>query len=71
MPCCANLVQFLRFSNLEIGEKGLLLKSLAKLDWRFLREQVEPHLDKGVGRLKQIKVLLENSENPESLKGSH
>ena len=34
----------------------------------FLREQVEPHLDKGVGRLKQIKVLLENSENPESLK---
>ena len=33
----------------------------------FLREQADPHLDNGVGRLKQIESLLENLESEESL----
>jgi len=39
---------------------------LRKLVGGFLREQVDPHLDKGVGRLKQIEALLENLDNKES-----
>ena len=40
---------------------------LRKLVGGFLREQADPHLDKGVGRLKQIEALLENLEGAESL----
>ena len=41
---------------------------LRKLVGGFLREQADPHLDKGVGRLKQIETLLVNLDNTESLK---
>ena len=40
---------------------------LRKLVGGFLREQADPHLDKGVGRLKQIEALLENLDNADSL----
>jgi DNA-binding transcriptional regulator GbsR (MarR family) len=40
---------------------------LRKLVSGFLREQAEPHLDKGVGRLEQIEALLENLDNKDSL----
>ena len=40
---------------------------LRKLVGGFLREQADPHLDKGVGRLKQIEALLENLDNKDSL----
>ena len=40
---------------------------LRKLVSGFLREQADPHLDKGVSRLKQIEELLNNS----SSRGSH
>jgi DNA-binding transcriptional regulator GbsR (MarR family) len=36
---------------------------LRKLVGGFLREQADPHLDKGVGRLKQIETLLGNLDN--------
>jgi DNA-binding transcriptional regulator GbsR (MarR family) len=41
---------------------------LRKLVGGFLREQADPHLDRGVGRLKQIEALLENLHNKDSLK---
>ena len=41
---------------------------LRKLVGGFLREQADPHLDKGVGRLKQIEVLLENLKDSDSRK---
>jgi DNA-binding transcriptional regulator GbsR (MarR family) len=41
---------------------------LRKLVGGFLREQADPHLEKGVGRLKQIEALLENLHNKDSLK---
>ena len=41
---------------------------LRKLVGGFLREQADPHLDKGVGRLKQIEALLGNLDNTDSLK---
>ena len=40
---------------------------LRKLVGGFLREQADPHLDKGVSRLKQIEALLGNLESAESL----
>ena len=40
---------------------------LRKLVGGFLREQADPHLHKGVGRLKQIEALLGNLENTDSL----
>ena len=40
---------------------------LRKLVGGFLREQADPHLDKGVGRLKQIEALLGNLDNTDSL----
>ena len=40
---------------------------LRKLVGGFLREQADPHLDKGEGRLKQIEALLGNLENTDSL----
>ena len=40
---------------------------LRKLVGGFMREQADPHLDKGVGRLKQIEALLVNLESAESL----
>ena len=40
---------------------------LRKLVGGFLREQADPHLEKGVGRLKQIEALLENLDNKDSL----
>ena len=39
---------------------------LRKLVKGFLREQADPHLDKGVGRLKQIEGLLEGSGSKDS-----
>jgi DNA-binding transcriptional regulator GbsR (MarR family) len=36
---------------------------LRKLVSGFLREQAEPHLDKGVGRLKQIESLVNDLED--------
>ena len=39
---------------------------LRKLVGGFLREQADPHLDKGVGRLKQIEILLENITDSDS-----
>ena len=39
---------------------------LRKLVRGFLREQADPHLDKGVGRLKQIEGLLEGSDSKDS-----
>ena len=46
------------------ARRGLLLKfDLRKLVGGFLREQADPHLDKGVGRLKQIEALLRNLDN--------
>ena len=39
---------------------------LRKLVSGFLREQADPHLDKGVARLKQIVVLLEESVSKDS-----
>ena len=41
---------------------------LRKLVSGFLREQADPHLDKGVSRLKQIETLLGNLDNTDSLK---
>ena len=41
---------------------------LRKLVGGFLREQADPHLDKGVGRLKQIEALLGNLDDSDSLK---
>jgi DNA-binding transcriptional regulator GbsR (MarR family) len=40
---------------------------LRKLVGGFLREQADPHLDKGVARLKQIEAHLENLDNKDSL----
>ena len=40
---------------------------LRKLVGGFLREQADPHLDKGVGRLKQIEALLGNLDDSNSL----
>ena len=40
---------------------------LRKLVGGFLREQADPHLDKGVGRLKQIETLLGNLDDSDSL----
>jgi DNA-binding transcriptional regulator GbsR (MarR family) len=40
---------------------------LRKLVGGFLREQADPHLEKGVGRLEQIEALLENLDNKDSL----
>ena len=40
---------------------------LRKLVSGFLREQADPHLDKGVARLKQIEWLLEGSTSKDSL----
>ena len=40
---------------------------LRKLVGGFLREQADPHLDKGVGRLKQIETLLGNLDASDSL----
>ena len=39
---------------------------LRKLVSGFLREQADPHLDKGVGRLKQIEELLNSSNSKDS-----
>ena len=39
---------------------------LRKLVSGFLREQADPHLDKGVARLKQIESLLEGSDSKDS-----
>jgi DNA-binding transcriptional regulator GbsR (MarR family) len=41
---------------------------LRKLVGGFLREQADPHLDRGVGRLKQIETLLENFDDSDSQK---
>ena len=41
---------------------------LRKLVGGFLREQADPHLDKGVARLKQLKELLDRLEDQDSLK---
>jgi DNA-binding transcriptional regulator GbsR (MarR family) len=41
---------------------------LRKLVSGFLREQADPHLDKGVSRLIQIEALLRNLDNTDSLK---
>jgi DNA-binding transcriptional regulator GbsR (MarR family) len=41
---------------------------LRELVGGFLREQADPHIDKGFARLKQIENLLENLENQNSLK---
>jgi DNA-binding transcriptional regulator GbsR (MarR family) len=41
---------------------------LRKLVGGFLREQADPHLEKGVGRLEQIEALLENLDKKDSLK---
>ena len=40
---------------------------LRKLVGGFLREHADPHLDKGVSRLKQIEALIANLKNAESL----
>ncbi len=40
---------------------------LRKLVGGFLREQADPHLDKGVGRLKQIETLLGNLNDSDSM----
>src|SRR6056300_896366 len=40
---------------------------LRKLVSGFLREQADPHLDKGVARLKQIETLLGNLDDSDSL----
>jgi DNA-binding transcriptional regulator GbsR (MarR family) len=40
---------------------------LRKLVGGFLREQADPHLEKGVGRLEQIEALLENLDKKDSL----
>ena len=40
---------------------------LRKLVGGFLREQADPHLDKGVGRLKQIEALLGNLDDSDSI----
>ena len=46
-----------------------MLKSVCeKLVGGFLREQADPHLDKGVARLKQLKELLDRLEDQDSLK---
>jgi DNA-binding transcriptional regulator GbsR (MarR family) len=45
---------------------------LRKLVSGFLREQADPHLDKGVGRLKQIESLVNDLENVDCRKrGAH
>ena len=49
-------------------EKFVAEIRLRKLVSGFLREQADPHLDKGVGRLIQIETLLGNLENTDSLK---
>ena len=40
---------------------------LRKLVGGFLREQADPHLDKGVSRLKQIETILGNLDDSDSL----
>ena len=41
---------------------------LRKLVGGFLREQADPHLDKGVGRLNQIQSLVQSANDEKSLK---
>ena len=56
-----NWVRFPLFLNLETARRGFVAEiRLRKLVSGFLREQADPHLDKGVGRLKQIEALLGN-----------
>jgi DNA-binding transcriptional regulator GbsR (MarR family) len=47
-------------------EKFVAEIRLRKLVGGFLREQADPHLDKGVGRLNQIEKLLGNLDNKDS-----
>jgi DNA-binding transcriptional regulator GbsR (MarR family) len=51
----------------ERKERFVAENRLRKLVGGFLREQADPHLDKGVGRLKRIEALLENLDNKDSL----
>ena len=47
-------------------EKFVAEIRLRKLVGGFFREQADPHLDKGVGRLKQIEALLGNLDKKDS-----
>ena len=50
-------------------ERFLAEIRLRKLVSGFLREQADPHLEKGVARLKQIEGLLEGSSSKDSISG--
>ena len=47
-------------------EKFVAEIRLRKLVGGFLREQADPHLDKGIARLRQIEVLLKVANGKES-----
>jgi DNA-binding transcriptional regulator GbsR (MarR family) len=52
----------------ERREKFVAEIRLRKLVGGFLREQADPHLDKGVGRLKQIESLVNDLQDVDSRK---
>jgi DNA-binding transcriptional regulator GbsR (MarR family) len=54
------------FSHRDRKERFTAEIRLRKLVSGFLREQADPHLDKGVARLKQIENLLEGSSSEDS-----
>ena len=49
-------------------ERYMAESRLRKLVGGFLREQADPHLEKGTGRLKQIESLVNNIENVDARK---
>jgi hypothetical protein len=54
----------------EIKERFIVEIRLLKLVGVFLREQADPHLDKGMGRLKQMEALIGNLDNKDSYQRS-
>ena len=58
--------QFTTFAPGERKERFIAEIRLRKLVSGFLREQADPHLEKGVERLKQIEGLLESSNSNDS-----
>ena len=49
-------------------ERFVAESQLRKLVGGFLREQVDPHLEKGIARLKQIEILVKNMQEEDSRK---
>jgi hypothetical protein len=66
---CVNLVQFPLFSNRgDRKERFVAEIRLRKLVGGFLREQADPHIEKGSARLQQIESLVTNLQVEDSRK---